>query len=58
MAEFLKTNPLDNGKQEKYGMVSHSRILATLTSKGVREDDSLIDYTWLYNCQMIPFVDF
>lgn len=44
MREYLIANPLDHNSQEKYAIVSHSRIIATLTSSGVGEDDSLLDY--------------
>lgn len=55
MREYITANPLDQSKQEKYGVISHSRILATLTASGVSEDGELLDFTWLKNCQMIPF---
>lgn len=44
MREYLTANPLDETTQEKYGVVSHSRIIATLTSSGVGEDDALLDF--------------
>lgn len=58
LREYLNANHLDESKQEKYGVISHSRIIATLTSKGVTEDDELIDFIWFKNCQMLPFHDF
>ena len=42
LREYLKANPLDTEKKEKYCIISHSRIIATLTALGVNpEDDSL-----------------
>lgn len=55
LREYLTANPLDNAKQEKYGIISHSRIIATMTAKGVTEDDELIDFIWFQNCEMRPF---
>jgi hypothetical protein len=49
---------LDESKQEKYAVISHSRIIATLTSKGVTEEDELIDFIWFKNCEMRPFHDY
>ena len=52
--KFLKTylnhHPLEG--TEKYGVVCHSMIMATLTSKGINYDDprGLKDYTWPDNC--------
>lgn len=48
--EYIRFNPLDNATQEKYGIISHSRTMATLTSSGVTPEGDLIDYTWLKNC--------
>ncbi len=59
LAEYLRTHPLDQETQEKYGVISHSRIIATMTSKGVnKEDGSLIDYSWFSNCEMRAFNDY
>jgi hypothetical protein len=56
LREYITANPLDNGKQEKYGIISHSRIIATMTAKGHKEeDDSLVDFIWFENCEMRPF---
>lgn len=52
MREYLNANSLDHTTQEKYAIVSHSRIIATLTASGVGEDDSLLDYQWFKNCEM------
>jgi hypothetical protein len=39
--------------KEKYCIISHSRIIATLTALGVnKEDDSLLEYVWFKNCEM------
>lgn len=58
LREYITANPLDESKQEKYAVISHSRIIATLTSKGVTEEDELIDYIWFKNCEMRPFHDY
>jgi hypothetical protein len=59
LREYITANPLDHSKQEKYGIISHSRIIATMTSKGVREEDNeLIDYVLFKNCEMRPFHDY
>jgi hypothetical protein len=56
LREYITANPLDHEKQEKYGVISHSRIIATLTASGYKEDDdSLIDYVWFKNCEMRPY---
>lgn len=44
MREYITAYPLDNANQEKYGIVSHSRIIATMTASGIGEDDSLLNY--------------
>jgi molecular chaperone GrpE (heat shock protein) len=46
----IEDSHLDETNKEKYGVISHSRIIATLTSKGVTEDDELIDFIWFKNC--------
>ena len=54
MREYISANPLEG--QEKYAVISHSRIIATLTATGYREeDDSLVDYVWFKNCEMRPY---
>ena len=59
LREYLEKNPLDKDKKEKYCIVSHSRIIATLTALGVNpEDDSLIEYVWFKNCEMQVFDKF
>ncbi|CDW86509.1 UNKNOWN [Stylonychia lemnae] len=58
MREYLISHPLDHSSQEKYGLVSHSRIMATLTASGVNEKEELLDYYWLQNCEMRAFTDF
>jgi hypothetical protein len=58
LREYITANPLNEVKQEKYGVISHSRIIATMTAKGVDENDELIDFTWFQNCEMRPFHDF
>eukprot|EP00347_Sterkiella_histriomuscorum_P012250 403369316 len=58
MREYIIANPLDQSTQEKYAIVSHSRIIATLTASGVGEDDSLLDYQWFKNCEMRPFSNY
>jgi hypothetical protein len=56
LREYITANPLDDGKQEKYGIISHSRIIATMTAKSHKEeDDSLVDFIWFENCEMRPF---
>ena len=50
MKENLRMNPLEG--DEKYGIVCHSMICATLTAKGLDENDKMgfKGYTWLKNC--------
>ncbi|TNV76426.1 hypothetical protein FGO68_gene11145 [Halteria grandinella] len=56
LREYITANPLNHEKQEKYGIISHSRIIATMTATGHREeDDELIDYVWFQNCEMRPY---
>jgi hypothetical protein len=56
LREYITANPIDSEKQEKYGIISHSRIISTLTATGVKEeDDSLIENVWFNNCEMRPF---
>lgn len=56
LREYITANPLDAAKKEKYGIISHSRIIATMTATGHREeDDELIDYVWFKNCEMRPY---
>lgn len=45
-AEYIRSNPLNVETQEKYGVISHSRTLATMTSKGVNAEGELIDFYW------------
>ena len=56
LKEYLRCNPL-NG-QQKYGVVCHSMIIATLTSSGLDPNDKkgLKDYVWMQNCQLLPYV--
>lgn len=58
MRENLRANPLQG--DEKYGIVCHSMIIATLTAKGLDENDKMgfKDYKWLQNCQSLAFSDF
>ena len=50
MKENLRINQLKG--DEKYGIVCHSMIIATLTAKGIDETDKMgfKDYIWLQNC--------
>ena len=50
LKEYLRSNPLENGK--KYGVVCHSMMIATLTSTGINLEDKkgLKDYIWCANC--------
>jgi hypothetical protein len=51
--EYLHSHPLKHEMKEKYCIISHSRIIATLTALGVnKEDDSLLEYVWFKNCEM------
>lgn len=59
MREYIAANPLDSESQEKYCIVTHSAILSALTAKGIdRDSDTLIDYYWYANCQMLPFSEY
>lgn len=58
MREYITANPLDNSKQEKYGIVAHSRVMATMTAASIGENDELVDYYWMQNCEMRPFNDY
>ena len=59
LREYISANPLDSETQEKYGVISHSRIISTMTAAGLNEeDDTLIDYIWFRNCEMRPFSDY
>lgn len=59
LREYLENNPLDVDKKERYCIISHSRIIATLTALGVNpEDDSLIEFVWFKNCEMQVFDKF
>lgn len=58
MREYLNANPLDNEKQEKYAIISHSRTMATVTASSVSPEGDLLDYYWLKNCEIIPFHNF
>jgi len=55
MKEFLRSNPLEG--QQKYGIVSHSFIIACLTADGLNKEDplGLSNYTWLENCQATTY---
>jgi hypothetical protein len=50
MRENLRQNPLEN--DEKYAIVCHSMIIATLTAEGLDENDKMgfKNYKWLMNC--------
>jgi len=58
LREYINANPLDHEKQEKYAVISHSRIIATMTAKAVDENDELLDFIWFQNCEMRPFHDY
>jgi hypothetical protein len=59
LKEYLICNPLNHDLKEKYCIISHSRIIATLTALGVNpEDDSLLEYVWFKNCEMQIFDKF
>jgi hypothetical protein len=59
MKEYLEGNPLNDEKCEKYGLISHSTIIASLTAKGVDpETGLLVDFIWFKNCEMRPFHNF
>ena len=56
LREYITANPLNHEKQEKYAIISHSRIIATMTATGYREEgDEIIDFVWFQNCEMRPF---
>jgi len=46
MKEYLRMNPLTG--QEKYGIVCHSMLMATMTCEGLNPNDKfgLLNYTW------------
>jgi len=50
MKENLRTNPLEG--DEKFAIVCHSMIIATLTAEGLDESDKMgfKNYKWLMNC--------
>lgn len=50
MKENLRMNPLEG--DEKYAIVCHSMIIATLTAEGLDESDKMgyKNYKWLHNC--------
>lgn len=50
MKDNLKVNELRG--DEKYGIVSHSVLIASLTAKGIDSKDhrGLKGYAWLKNC--------
>lgn len=56
--EYLVANPLNKDNQEKYGFISHSRIMSVMTASGVGDDDELLDYYWFKNCEVRPFTNF
>ena len=58
MAEYLRCNPLNVEKIEKYGVICHSRILSALTAKSISDKGDLEDFKWFQNCEMQPFFDF
>ena len=58
LREYIAANPLDEGKQEKYCIVAHSRISTTLTSKGLDEEGQLIGGHKFKNCEMRAFNDY
>jgi hypothetical protein len=55
MTEYKRMNPLED--QEKYGVVCHSMIIAALTASGhdPTHPKGLANYTWLSNCQLLPY---
>jgi hypothetical protein len=50
----LRANPLDFGKQEKYGVITHSSILKALTAEGVDNEGKLINPRNFKNCEAVP----
>lgn len=55
MREYLIANPLDEAKQEKYAIISHSRTMAAVTASGVSADGELLDFYWMKNCEIRPY---
>lgn len=43
---------------EKVAVVAHSKLIASLTAKGLTEAGNLKDFLWLNNCDSLPFTDF
>lgn len=58
MREYLIANPLDHEQQYKYGIISHSRTMATLSASGVSAEGELLDFYWMKNCEIRPFFDY
>lgn len=56
LKEHLRCNPLQG--DQKYGVVCHSMIIATMTSEGPDPSDKrgLKNYTWTANCQLLPYM--
>lgn len=57
LKEYLRCNPLAEGK--KNAIVCHSLIIATMTSQGEDPSDrkGLKSYTWTQNCQLLPYLN-
>lgn len=55
LLEYRRVNPLQDG--QKYGIVCHSMMIATLTAKGLDKTNErgFYGYTWCDNCQLLPF---
>ena len=55
MKEYERMNPLTG--DEKFGIVCHSQLIATMTAEGLDENDSkgFKGYTWAENCQLLPY---
>lgn len=57
MRVYLKQTPLSG--ETKHGVVCHSQIIATLTADELDPSDErgFKNYTWLKNCQILPYDD-
>lgn len=55
LREYINANPLKEETQEKYAVIAHSRIIATLTASGLKDDGTIKDFIWYKNCEVRPF---
>ena len=58
LREYLLANPLNKEKQEKYGFISHSRIMSILSARAIGDDDEMLDYQNFKNCEVSHFTNF